>query len=591
LRRRLGTLFYDDAEASDSADRTRRREALISLLLAEAFADAGRWELAFQHHRQALSTALACGLGEVRWRADFGLARAAEAMGDSETAVDYYKKTIAVFEASGLSLALTNTRAGFFRDKAPVYERLVRLLVRARIRRPQAGLAEEALAYVERACARSRYSPPTDDTPAARALQTAINRVSDSISQVQIRLQDDRLPASERKALLEKLAVAESSHWDLTVRARRSGPGPSSSSRRLPTQPGWIREAVPNEATAVVRYFLGAEESFAFLLTRSGVDVIPLPDEAEIRGLVERYRRFLTLRDGGEFKGWEGGARLARLLLGPFLARLGSGIRDLVVIPDGVLHHLPFEALVRDLDSRRFLIEDYGIRYAPALSRLIKGGTEPGPPDWKRDFAGIACAEPVTSIRLTGATVLRLPPLRGAAAEIRTAAAFFPPGRSTILDAGGEADFKALPLADFRVIHIAAHGLIDDRNWWRSALLLGRRRGGVEDGFLQPREIFPLRLSADLVVLSGCETGYGALEKGEGVLGLSLAFLSAGARSLLMSLWSVEDRATAGLIESFYRNWREGAPKSSALRQAKLEALRSQLRHPLYWAGLVLSGD
>ncbi len=207
------------------------------------------------------------------------------------------------------------------------------------------------------------------------------------------------------------------------------------------------------------------------------------------------------------------------------------------------------------------------------------------------DFVGFAGAEPVATTRLTGTRAVRLPPLRGAANEIRRAAAFFPPGRIKILDSGGEAEFKTLPLSDFRVIHIAAHGLFDDRNWWRSALLLGRRARDAEDGFLQPREIFPLRLRADLVVLSGCETGFGALEKGEGVLGLSLAFLSAGARSLLLSLWSVEDRATAGLMESFYRSWREGGSKSGALRQAKLEALRSGLKHPLYWAGLILSGD
>ncbi len=289
----------------------------------------------FRHHRQALSIALACGLEEVRWRADFGLARAAEAMGDAAMAVDYYKKTIAVFEASGLRLLLTNIRAGFFRDKAPVYERLVSLLVRAHFRRPQAGLAEEALAYVEKAGSRAVLSAARGETPAARALRAEINRVGASLSQLQIRLQDDRLPASERQAVLEALAVAESRQWDLAVRARKSEPAPDLSSDRMPMRAGWSREAVPNDTTAVFRYFVGAEESFAFLLTRTGVEVSPLPDETEIRRLVESYRSFLILRDGGAFKGWEGGARLARLLLGPFLAGWEAGYATLSSSPTG----------------------------------------------------------------------------------------------------------------------------------------------------------------------------------------------------------------------------------------------------------------
>ena len=128
----------------------------------------------------------------------------------------------------------------------------------------------------------------------------------------------------------------------------------------------------------------------------------------------------------------------------------------------------------------------------------------------------------------------------------------------------------------------------------RSAVVLSLDEEGGEDGFLQMREIFNLNLDADLVVLSGCETGRGKLLKGEGLVGLSRAFLAAGARSLVVSLWRVNDRSTSLLMEAFYLNLKEGLGKAEALHQAKLALMKveeGRYAHPYYWAPFILIGD
>jgi CHAT domain-containing protein len=142
----------------------------------------------------------------------------------------------------------------------------------------------------------------------------------------------------------------------------------------------------------------------------------------------------------------------------------------------------------------------------------------------------------------------------------------------------------------FRVLHFATHGLVSERAPYRSALVLARADG--EDGFLQAREIYGLRLRSDLVVLSACQTARGSVIQGEGVESLAGAFLHAGARSVVASLWNVNDERTATFMEAFYRHLAAGQPSAAALRAAKLELLADPATaSPRVWAAFVLIGD
>ena len=156
-----------------------------------------------------------------------------------------------------------------------------------------------------------------------------------------------------------------------------------------------------------------------------------------------------------------------------------------------------------------------------------------------------------------------------------------------------EETVKSEKLDAYRYIHFASHGFIDETHPERSGIMFSRAPHSNEDGVLQMGEIMRLKLNADLVTLSACSTGLGKLVNGEGVLGLTRAFFYAGARNVAVSLWNVNDSATATLMKSFYGNLNRGLPKSAALRQAKLSLLRGEnplWRHPYFWAAFVLVG-
>jgi CHAT domain-containing protein len=181
--------------------------------------------------------------------------------------------------------------------------------------------------------------------------------------------------------------------------------------------------------------------------------------------------------------------------------------------------------------------------------------------------------------------------------EAEAIAAVVPAGRSLLaLDfRASRATALAPELSGYRIVHFATHGIIDSRTPALSGLMLSRvdEQGAPQEGFLGLRDVYNLRLSADLVVLSGCETALGRQVQGEGLVGLTQGFLYAGARQVVASLWRIEDRATAELMSHFYRGLLvEGRAPAAALRQAQL-AIRDdkRWRSPYYWSGFVLQGD
>jgi CHAT domain-containing protein len=156
-----------------------------------------------------------------------------------------------------------------------------------------------------------------------------------------------------------------------------------------------------------------------------------------------------------------------------------------------------------------------------------------------------------------------------------------------------EAAFKSQPLADFKIIHIAAHGIASPKFPDRAALVLGTDPKAGEDGLLQVREIRDLSLNADLVTLSACDTGTGQLQGEEGIANLVRAFLFAGAKSALASLWTASDISTRTLMGHFYHYIVQGEDEATALRKAKADLIEEfgDQALPFYWAGFILVGD
>jgi CHAT domain-containing protein len=252
----------------------------------------------------------------------------------------------------------------------------------------------------------------------------------------------------------------------------------------------------------------------------------------------------------------------------------------------------------------KYLLHSFTISYSPSggLLSLLKSQHRDGKPQRALLAVGGVEYEPMqtghfaqTTFRglldMFGAHPLNLPKTTD---EVLAISKIVPGRVTTLLGADAtEAYFKGEPLARFKILHMAVHAVADTDFPDRAALILGREKQSKEDGLLQVREIVRLPLRADLVILSACDTALGKLEGEEGVSSLEQAFFMAGARSVVASLWSADDSVTTTVMEHFYQHMVEGLDKAQALRQAKLDMLRSYGSDtaPFYWAGFVLAGE
>ncbi|CAN5649877.1 CHAT domain-containing protein [soil metagenome] len=279
-------------------------------------------------------------------------------------------------------------------------------------------------------------------------------------------------------------------------------------------------------------------------------------------------------------------------LIGPAEQQL-QGINTICIVPDGFLWNLPFQALMTG--SNHYLIEDHALYYAPSLSVLREMSKDKTSQPTK-NASLIAFGNPV--IGKDEQRNEELCPLPEAETEVTSVAKTFGSAGDKVFigRAASEQTFKALA-PEFATIHLATHGVLDNRQPLYSHLLLTKTVGDPEnDGLLEAREIMNMNLHADLAVLSACETANGRIAPGEGVMGMSWAFFVAGTRSMLVSQWKVNSASTSELMVSFYhalesnQSQRNGK-KATALRQAALHLMNDQrYRHPFYWASFVLVG-
>lgn len=352
---------------------------------------------------------------------------------------------------------------------------------------------------------------------------------------------------------------------------------------------------IPDDSTALVEYVTGslAAPTTAFVVTRAGplgrtMDAHVLPPADSLTGAIGR---FIALVARGEEARNEGTA-LAAVLLQPILAALKPEVTRLIIVPDGPLHRIPWDALW--LDGGRFLVERYAVGLAPSagtLGALWRRSRDraPGPPRLLALGDPAFGADTGTYPSLfASAGGGGLPRLRGSGREARTVARYAP-GAEVRLRQAASADYLLRePLTRFGIIHLATHALVDDRALARTALALSPGESG--DGFVTPGELAGLELTADLVVLSACRTAGGVVVDGEGVQGLTAPLLQAGARSVVATTWRVGDRSTVRMVDRFYRELAGGRSVVDALRSSKLAAMRDG-ESPGVWAAFTVVGD
>ncbi len=366
--------------------------------------------------------------------------------------------------------------------------------------------------------------------------------------------------------------------------------------RDRPATASEIIAAMPDDSTALLEYVAGTDgaPSTLFVVTRSGVSGSLLPTADSLK---EPVARLVALLEAG--KQADSLTRgLGRTVLGPAVT-LAAGITRLIVIPDGPLHRLPFDAL--RLPDGHLAVERWSIGLAPSAAvatvlrreRTVAADSAPrilalGDPAFASERSGGLLREAET-FRGAYDAAGGLPRLSASGDEVRDVARYSP-GKAIVRLRGdaSEAWLKRTRLTGFHVIHLATHALVDESSLARTSLALSP--GGGEDGFLTPADLASLKLGADLVVLSACRTAGGVMVAGEGMQGLTSPLLEAGARAVVATQWRIGDKATVRLVDDLYAALGRGLPVAAALREAKLAAISRGVPAG-EWAAFTVVGD
>lgn len=362
---------------------------------------------------------------------------------------------------------------------------------------------------------------------------------------------------------------------------------------------------------AFLSYLMGQDRSFVFVLGKKQADILELAAADSINGAVEEWRS-LTF----DLKQFQRNARAAvkdynrvshdlfQLVMTAALASLPDEVSNLLVVPDGALHAVPFSVLTsgetdagNDFGKLPYVLNDYRVQYAYSADLQLesKGRNK----DLRTTSKCLAFApsygageegEPKISQRNAAG------PLAGTAEELKAIEKWLR-GEFVIGERATEARFVELA-PDYGVLHLAMHGVADREDPSFNHLVFAHTEpaaGAASDEYLlYHEEIANLPLSARLAVLSACETGVGRYELGEGLYSLARSFFSAGVPSVIMSLWRADDRATSEMMPLFYKRLAAGEKKDAALIDAQKEYLTSadlEFRHPYYWAAFVGLGD
>ena len=378
-----------------------------------------------------------------------------------------------------------------------------------------------------------------------------------------------------------------------------------------------------DEQTAILDLVLNDGKSQLWVIEKHRVRALDLPRGPLLAAAAENYLRLLADPEAGAHKSalWRAGYQLAKLLWGDNEERLEGLPPRMVFLGDGALLPFPVAALPR-LDSSpeepRYLIEAFEVVHLPALSlldRKIVASQRPAPtetaillgdPVYLLDNAADIQLEKLTSAEISAylpptrpqLPLGRLPFADQEAALIQARFNSFP-----LRIALGPKASRALALSPemerYSILHLVSHGWKDEENVELSAMLLSEvdENGQPVDGKLRLQDLYRLKLRADLVVASACQTGMGGSYRLDGVGGLAQGFLHAGARRALVSLWQVESESTARLMDHFYRHLLAGQPPGAALRSASLDLIRDAKEFrkpwasPFYWAPFILVGD
>ena len=542
--------------ALDIASELGDREIECQLLnnLGNAYLRIGQPEISRVCFSFAIAKAAKETAARFLWEAYFGLGQSWEMQGNKGKAEDYYNRSIQIVDRIRSQLLLEIYKIGFTRDKLKVYERLVQLIWDNESLPNPDRRKEDIFHNVEKIKGRSFLEcmvesridiyENMDDIP-RRSLADSMRRTSGLLLEF---ARPNRPPDAQQK-VEKQLMQEEDRYYRILSTFKVDHPGLSNLTSADVCKLEDVQRALQNRNTAIIEYFLGTQVSFVLEVKSDSLRIFSLPAREEIEKSVKPFLKYLSSPPDEKIEGSKAGWRIYEELLAPLELGKEPRLDNLVIIPDGILNFLPFETLRPEGPEKdgSYLIDQYCISYAPSASVLMllenlkidqdsyRGILGLGNPDYG---GGAALSkgrsgQALDSFQYEGEV---FPSLPHSEEEVRTAASFFSKNFQHIFTGSEarESNLRNFSRQQYQIIHFAGHGIVDELRPFRSALLLSQSPDPEDDGLLQARELYNLQLKANLVVLSGCRTAMGTLEKAEGVLGLTRIFSLPGrSRSFL----------------------------------------------------------
>jgi CHAT domain-containing protein/Tfp pilus assembly protein PilF len=586
-------------------DRSTMIDSLYAIALVEKLQ--GSYQQSLKTAERATALARPLNDPESLWELSTLMGEDYRGLNQPDRARQSFEESIAVIEALRSQVAGgEQEQQRYFEKKISPYQEMLKLLV-------SEDRGAEAFAYAERAKARvlldvlqsgrvniTKAMRPEEQAQ-ERKLMSEMAALNAQTVREESRPQPDASRLADLRTRLQK-ARLEREAFEANLYAAH----PDLKGKRGQAQPIKLeetRELLTDNRTALLEFGLTEGGVYLFVLTKNNQSVelktYRLKTTAQdLAASAEAFRRSLAERN----LDFRAKARaLYDALLAPAEKQL-EGKTSLVIVPDGMLWNLPFQALRSP--KEKYLIEDYAVSYAPSLTVLREMTARARPnrsASAKNDSLLLAFGNPTVGKQTNERVKYTLmdsglPQLPEAEKQVRMLAQVYGPSRSEVYTGAAASEDKAKAEAGrFRILQFATHAVLNDSNPLYSYVVLSQPANNTEDGLLEAWEMMNLDLNADMVVLSACETARGRIGAGEGVIGMTWALFVAGSPTTVVSQWKVESASTTELMLEFHRALRApnaSTSKAQAMQAAALKLLRSNdYQHPFYWAGFVIIGD
>ncbi len=588
----------------------------------------GEKQKALDYYNQSLPLNQEVGDKVQEARTLTNLAGVEHSRGNLNEALNLIKPAVEIIENLRTKIGSSQLRASYFATQQDTFGLYIDILMALHKQNPNPGYDIAAFEVLERARARSllellneaRADIRQGVNPEIREEQRKLQQLLIGKTQYQDRLPKGEYTEAQAETIRQEIAELETQLQQVEAQIRATSPRYAALTKPEPLTLKEVQQQIVDADSILLSYWLGEERSYLWAVTPTSITAYELPKRADIETAAQEFIDYLAPAKNGSADAPVKAATLSKIILAPVAEQLQQ--KRLLIVADGGLQYVPFSALPVPVppaagDSPQLLIAEHEIVSLPSASTLsiIRRDTANRQPAPK---AVAVLADPVFGAedpRVKGTPTPQTPApntpnlTRGTDSEGKTwprlAGTRQEANRILSLVPDSEKmqafDFDAnldkatdSVLSNYRVVHFATHGFLNSQNPQLSGIVLSlvKQFGGEQNGYLLTPAVFNLNLPAELVVLSGCETGKGKEVKGEGIVGLTRGFMYAGAKRVMVSLWSVSDeQGTPELMGRFYEKMlKEELPPARALREAQLSMMREG-KEPYYWAPFILQGE